>query len=212
VKITWTAISARFAALVVAAVAGAASFSHIADVAIGAGERVWVGYALPLAIDGLIVVGVAALLEDKRTNRIPRLSARFAVMVGVLATLAANIASAEPTSTARLVAVAAPVSFLLSIEVLTRTGKPRKDDDLQPVAVEVEEAPREVSGPTKKGKGKVKKADFNGGRKRGDAARRVAEVLKRDPDAAKNISRLAEQAKVSWATAKQVAEGDLVPN
>jgi hypothetical protein len=121
-------VSARLAAGLVATVAGAASYSHIADVAIGAGERDWVGYSLPLAIDGLILVGVAALLEDKRSDRVGRLSARVAIVVGVVATLAANLASAEPTWTARAVAVAAPVSFLLSVEVLTRVGKPRHLD------------------------------------------------------------------------------------
>jgi Ca2+/Na+ antiporter len=118
----WTRIAARGAAAIVAIVAGAASFEHIASVAIGAGERAWVGYSLPFAIDGLIVVGVAALLEDQRQGRHRRLSARLAVLVGVIATLAANVASAEPSWTARLVALAAPVSFLLSVEVLTRTG------------------------------------------------------------------------------------------
>jgi hypothetical protein len=118
-------VSARLAAALVATVAGAASYEHIASVAIGAGERDWVGYSLPLAIDGLILVGVAALLEDKRSDRVGRLSARVAIVVGVVATLAANLASAEPTWTARAVAVAAPVSFLLSVEVLTRVGKPR---------------------------------------------------------------------------------------
>lgn len=121
------AIAARVAAVIVALVAGAASFSHIADVAMAAGERPWVAYSLPLAIDGLIVVGVAALLEDARHGRHGRWSGRLAVLVGVVATLAANVASAEPHLTARLVAIAAPVSFLLSIEVLTRTGRPRKD-------------------------------------------------------------------------------------
>ena len=118
-------VSARAAAALVATVAGAASWSHIASVAAGAGERPWVAASLPAAIDGLIVVGVAALLEDKRAGRTGRLSARLAIVAGVVATLAANIASAEPTATARLVAVAAPVSFLLSVEVLTRTGRPR---------------------------------------------------------------------------------------
>jgi len=119
----WTRVAARGAAAVVAIVAGAASFEHIASVAIGAGERTWVGYSLPFAIDGLIVVGVAALLEDQRQDRRGRLSARLAVLVGVTATLAANVASAQPTWTARLVALAAPVSFLLAVEVLTRTGR-----------------------------------------------------------------------------------------
>lgn len=125
-KLSPTVLSARAAAVLVATVAGAASYEHIASVALRAGEREWVAYSLPLAIDGLIVVGVAALLEDKSQNLRARMSARVAVVVGVLATLAANLASAEPTTTARLVAVTAPVSFLLAIEVLTRRGKAMK--------------------------------------------------------------------------------------
>jgi hypothetical protein len=116
-------VSARSAAALVAVIAGAASWEHIASVAYGAGERAWVAYSLPAAIDGLIVVGVAALLEDRARGLRSRWRARTAVVAGVLATLAANIASAEPTVTARLVAVAAPVSFLLAVEVLTRPGR-----------------------------------------------------------------------------------------
>lgn len=117
-------IAARSAAVVVALVAGAASYQHIAAVALSAGEPDWVAYTLPLAIDGLIVVGVMALLEDKAAGLLPRRSAWLAVVVGVVATLAANVASAEPTATARLVAAAAPVAFLISVEVLTRSGRP----------------------------------------------------------------------------------------
>lgn len=122
-------VAARLAAAVVALVAGAASYQHIAAVALDAGEPPWVAYSLPLAIDGLIVVGVAALLEDKAAGRHPRRSAWLAVVVGVVATLAANIASAEPTVTARLVAAAAPVAFLISVEVLTRSGRPVSSSD-----------------------------------------------------------------------------------
>jgi hypothetical protein len=121
-------VSARLAAALVATIAGAASWEHIASVALMSGERPWVAYSLPAAIDGLILVGVAALLEDKRSGRVGRLSARVAIVAGVLATLAANLASAEPSVTARLVAVAAPVSFLLSVEVLTRTGRAKTPD------------------------------------------------------------------------------------
>jgi hypothetical protein len=123
-------VSARLAAALVATIAGAASWEHIASVALGSGERPWVAYSLPAAIDGLILVGVAALLEDKRAGRVGRASARGAVVAGVLATLAANLASAEPSVTARLVAISAPVSFLLSVEVLTRTGRTRPNCDI----------------------------------------------------------------------------------
>lgn len=122
-------IAARLAAAIVALVAGAASYQHIAAVALDAGEPEWVAYTLPLAIDGLIVVGVAALLEDKAAGLLPRRSAWLAVIVGVAATLAANVASAEPTVTARLVAAAAPVAFLISVEVLTGRGRPVSSSD-----------------------------------------------------------------------------------
>ena len=158
-RVRWDRVAGRLAAAVVAAVAGAASFEHIASVALRAGERVWVAYSLPFAIDGLIVVGVVALLEDQRRQRHGRLSARLAVLVGVIATLAANVASAEPTVTARLVALAAPVAFLLSVEVLTRSGRDKAptvielaDQTHQPsslfVSRQPEAAPAQVSSGT----------------------------------------------------------------
>jgi Ca2+/Na+ antiporter len=188
-------IAARLAAMTVAAVAGAASFEHIASVAIGAGERVWVGYSLPFAIDGLIVVGIAALLEDKRHHRHGRLSARLAVLVGVVATLAANIASADPTWTARLVAITAPVSFLLSVEVLTRSGRrlstpdDTTGDPAPPAAVDAATPatrPRATNGT---------------GRQRPTAAQRVARAVAKTPDA--TAAQIAARLRVSERTVQR---------
>ncbi|WP_326550230.1 DUF2637 domain-containing protein [Micromonospora sp. NBC_01813] len=122
-----TTLASRAAAVVVALVAGYASWMHIAAVARSAGEPASVAALLPLAVDGLIVVGTMALVDDKRHHRRPRWSARVALVFGVLATVAANIASAEPTPTARLVAAVPAVSFLLAVEVLTRSGRPIAD-------------------------------------------------------------------------------------
>jgi len=118
-----TAIASRLSTGIVAAVAGYASFRHIVKVAQDAGEHLSVAAIYPLAIDGLILVGTLAMLEDKRDGRKPRLSARLAVAFGIIATLAANIASAEPTVKARLVAAVPPLAFLISVEVLSRRGK-----------------------------------------------------------------------------------------
>lgn len=63
------------------------------------------------------------MLDDKRAGRKPRTSARLAVAFGVIATLAANIASAHPMWTARAVAAVPPVAFLLAVEVLSRRCK-----------------------------------------------------------------------------------------
>ncbi|MGC1212625.1 MAG: DUF2637 domain-containing protein [Micromonospora sp.] len=141
--LTPTAIASRAAAAVVAAVAGTASYRHIYDVATGAGEHRGVAAVLPLAIDGLIVVATLAMLEDKRQERRPRLAARLALAFGVTATLAANVASAQPTATARLVAAIPAISFLLAVEVLSQKGKPMVKL-ASPQAPAVEPPPAEV--------------------------------------------------------------------
>lgn len=187
--VTPTTVAARGAAVVVATVAGAASFEHIASVAIAAGERAWVGYALPAAIDGLIVVGVAALLEDKRHARRGRISARVAVLVGVVATLAANVASAEPTGTARLVAITAPVSFLLSVEVLTRTGRRLSTPD--------DTASKPAGGKADS----VAPSAASNGRRRPTAAERVSRAVARTPQA--SPAQIAARLRVSERTVQR---------
>ncbi|KXK58810.1 hypothetical protein AWW66_27725 [Micromonospora rosaria] len=142
-----TSVASRLSTGLVALVAGYASFSHIYAVARSAGEHVSVASVLPLSIDGLILVGTLAMLDDKHGNRKPRLSARLSVTFGIIATLAANIASAQPTWTARAVAAVPPVAFLLAVEVLSRRGKvihPEPAEQVEsvtiaePVAVEPE--------------------------------------------------------------------------
>lgn len=117
----YTAIASRVTTAVVAVVAGYASYRHILSVATKAGEHTSVAAVLPLSIDGLILVGTLSLLASKQTNSTNNktAAARMAIVVGVIATMAANVASAQPTWTARLVACAPPVAFLLSIEVLS---------------------------------------------------------------------------------------------
>ncbi|MEU8374730.1 DUF2637 domain-containing protein [Micromonospora sp. NPDC048894] len=200
-----TAVTSRLTTGLVALVAGYASFSHIYAVARSAGEHVSVASVLPLSIDGLILVGTLAMLDDKRSNRKPRLSARLAVVFGIIATLAANIASAQPTWTARAVAAVPPVAFLLAVEVLSRRGKlihtePVEQVELatiaEPVAVEPEpvaepvavEQVEQTTKPTRK-------------RVTGTSADRVMSAHLAEPEA--THPRIAELAGVSVATVKR---------
>lgn len=198
-----TRIAARGAAAVVALVAGAASFEHIASVAHGAGERTWVAQSLPFAIDGLIVVGVAALLEDQRQQRTGRLSARVAVLVGVVATLAANVASAEPTATARLVALTAPVSFLLSVEVLTRTGRKLStpDDTTTGQPTTAGQAGEGQSTPEPALAARSRPARGSSTTRRPNAAQRVAKAVEQTPTA--TAAQIAARLKVSERTVQR---------
>jgi len=119
-----TTFTSRAAAALVAGVAGVISYQHIVSVAESAGEHRSAAVLIPLAIDGLIVVATLAMIDDKRNGRVPRPSARFALAFGILATVSANIASAQPSWTARAVAVVPALSFLIAVEVLARTGRP----------------------------------------------------------------------------------------
>jgi hypothetical protein len=144
-----TTLTSRASAGLVAAVAGFASYQHIYRVATRAGEHRSVSAVLPLAIDGLILVATLAMLDDKRNRRTPRLSARVALVFGILATLAANVASAQPTVTARMVAAVPAVSFLLAVEVLARTGRPARGVTPAAVVTSIEPAgdPKPVDEP-----------------------------------------------------------------
>jgi len=195
---TLATFSARAAAVLVAAVAGFASYRHIYDVAIGAGEHRSVASVLPLAIDGLILVATLAMLDDKRGNRRPRLSARVALVFGVLATLAANIASAEATTTARLVAAVPAVSFLLAVEVLARTGKLIEQPAVESVtvtpaasvAVPVVESAGDAKPPVKRARPKALTSE--------DKVRRAAIKLP-----AGTVAQIATKAGVSTRTASR---------
>jgi hypothetical protein len=118
-------VASRATTGMVAGVAGFSSYRHIVEVAQRAGEHQAVAAVLPLSIDGLIVVGTMAMVEDKRAGRKPRLSARVALAFGVVATLAANIASAQPHLMSRCVAAVPAIAFLITVEVLARTGRIR---------------------------------------------------------------------------------------
>jgi hypothetical protein len=141
---------------------------------------------------------VTALLEDQGSGRQGRLSARLAVLVGVAATLAANVASAEPTWTGRLVALAAPVSFLLSVEVLTRTGrKLSTPDDTNLAATSARPAP---AGATVAARPSAQRAGGSS-RRRPSAAQRVAQAVAETPTA--TAAEIAARLKVSERTVQR---------
>lgn len=108
---------------VVAGIAAWSSYHHMVDVALRVGERPDVAYVLPLSVDGMLVVASVAMVDDRRAGRTVRWSAKLAFTVGVLASVAANVAHAEPTVGARIVAAWPAVALLLVVELLSRTGR-----------------------------------------------------------------------------------------
>lgn len=107
-----TVISAALVALV----AAIASYEHMRDVALMAGQSDVIAWLLPLSVDGLIVVSSVALADGATKRGI----AWLAFLAGSLASLAANIISADPDTLSRAVAAWPAVALLLTVEVLIR--------------------------------------------------------------------------------------------
>lgn len=111
----------------VASIAAWSSWSHMVDVALAYGERASVAYVLPISVDGMLVVASTAMVDDRRAGRPVRWSARIAFVAGVGASMAANIAAAQPSLGARVVAAWPAVALLLVVEMLSRTRRARPD-------------------------------------------------------------------------------------
>ncbi|TDC30862.1 DUF2637 domain-containing protein [Micromonospora sp. 15K316] len=124
---TPTRLARDVSTVAVAGIAAWSSWSHMVAVALRFGERPEVAYVLPLSVDGMLVVASAAMVEDKRAGRRVRWSARTAFAVGVAASVAANIAAAEPSLGARIVAAWPAVALLLVVEMLTRAQPVSRD-------------------------------------------------------------------------------------
>jgi len=122
------AITAAGGVAVVALTAAVISFSHVRRLAVEAGETELAAWLLPISIDGAIVAAVAVILADSRAGRRPAGLTWLLLLLGLSSSLAANIASAEPTLTARAVAAWPPIALALGIEVLA--GRARRRDDV----------------------------------------------------------------------------------
>ena len=101
----------------VALVAAAVSYAHMRSLASEAGEQ-WRAWLLPLAVDGLLVAAAMSMLAAWLVGRRPSSLAWFSLWLGIAASLAANVAAAEPTLTGRLVAAWPPLALALSFELL----------------------------------------------------------------------------------------------
>ncbi|AVT39386.1 DUF2637 domain-containing protein [Plantactinospora sp. BB1] len=104
----------------VTVIAAVASYDHMRELALRAGQSPLLAALLPLSVDGMILVATLALGDGRRS----RWSAWLAFLVGVAASLAANVIVADPDPVSRVVSAWPAVALLLTVEVLARSGKP----------------------------------------------------------------------------------------
>ena len=129
------------AVLLVATVAAIVSFEHMREVADRAGEQ-WRAWLLPLSVDGLVVAASMVLLTRHRAGLPGGRLAWSALLGGVGASLAANVAAAEPATTARVVAAWPALAFAVAFELLLQQRRmPAAGPVVEPVERVVEDPP-----------------------------------------------------------------------
>jgi Protein of unknown function (DUF2637) len=102
---------------VVALVAAAASYQHQRTLAALAGEG-WLAWALPISVDGMMLATGRSILRRRRAGiPAPPLS-WFGFTVGLIASVAANVAAAQPTPVGRLIAAWPPIALFIAYETL----------------------------------------------------------------------------------------------
>jgi Protein of unknown function (DUF2637) len=113
----WVRRITTVAVLAVALVAAVASYEHMRALAAVAGEG-WRSWLLPISVDGLAVAASMTMLVRRRAGQPAGALPCVALLLGLGASLAANVAAADPTVVGRLVAAWPPVGLLLSYELL----------------------------------------------------------------------------------------------
>jgi Protein of unknown function (DUF2637) len=142
-----------------ALIAGTVSYLHMHLLVELHGQPGWVAALTPLSVDGMIVAASTTLLAESRSGGRGGLLPWALLAVGSVASLAANVAVAEPTATGRMIAAWPSFALIASYELLMRQvrrvaeavahGRPRRPQGPGPItAVAVVGQPVRTSGVT----------------------------------------------------------------
>ena len=114
----WLRWLAAVVVLAVAAFAAIVSYSHIYDLARGHGQAGTAARLLPLSVDGLILAASLVLLHEARSGRAAPVLARLMLLLGIGATVGANISYGLPFGALGALVSAWPaVAFIGSAEM-----------------------------------------------------------------------------------------------
>lgn len=139
--------------LVLAAIAGAGSFTHIRDTATDHGQDGWMSWAIAVCVDLTCVMAARERQRDKKTGRTRTGLASWPTLVlvaGIVLSLAANLQQAEQTVWGWLTAAIPAGAFLIAVSMLERraTGpRPEPSSSTVPASSPVTvSAPSSVPG------------------------------------------------------------------
>ncbi|MFC0866319.1 DUF2637 domain-containing protein [Sphaerimonospora cavernae] len=130
--------------IVLALIAAVGSFTHISELAADHGQKGWQSWAVAVCIDLMCVMAAGELQRDKRTDRRRRGLISWPGLVlagGIVLTLAANLAQAEPSPWGWTCAATPAVAFLVAVSMLERRASHRHAAQAEPAPAPVETAP-----------------------------------------------------------------------
>jgi Protein of unknown function (DUF2637) len=103
-----------------ALIAATVSYLHMHMLVEVHGQPGWVAALTPFSVDGMIVAASTTLLADSRSGGRGGLLPWALLVVGSLASLAANVAVAEPSTTGRVIAAWPSFALIAAYEMLMR--------------------------------------------------------------------------------------------
>ncbi|MBB2912440.1 hypothetical protein FHS43_003723 [Streptosporangium becharense] len=125
--------------LILAAIAGAGSFTHIRETATEHGQPGWMAWAVAVCVDLTCVMAARERQRDRKNGRRPDgwISWPTLVLVGgIVLSLAANLAQAEPSPWGWITAATPAGAFLIAVSMLERrASEPRTEPSPVPVPV-----------------------------------------------------------------------------
>src|SRR5216683_3737730 len=102
-----------------ALIAGTVSYLHMHTLVALHGQPGWVAALTPLSVDGMIVAASTTLLADSRSGRRGGVLPWALLVAGSVASLAANVAVAQPSLIGRVIAAWPSFALTASFELLT---------------------------------------------------------------------------------------------
>ena len=115
--IRWTTTAS---VVLLAGIAAVVSFRHMHALTLAHGESALTAALIPLSVDGMIIASSMTLLADSRAGCAGGLLPWVLLAVGSAASLAANVAVAEPTVYGRLIAAWPSFALIGAYELLMR--------------------------------------------------------------------------------------------
>jgi Protein of unknown function (DUF2637) len=121
--------------VLLAVIAAVVSFGHMRELALRHGEAQWSATLIPLSVDGMVVAASMSVLLASKTGARGEWLPWTLLIVGSLASLAANVAVADATVISRLIAAWPSFAFVGAYHLLQgqlhigRTGPVARTDE-----------------------------------------------------------------------------------